>query len=192
MSYGERLSIIESAKWCSIFPCLLELTENSSNDRQSPAIFRFPVVNSIFHRFLLNEWNEMSRNDGYDYWRLLETAELNKLVQNRFDFLQSSMNCELSKMLKCSALSKNCDWGKSGNLFGFWGHGFWFVFNQTGCQMGHLTECLTTAYATQRTLIYDSNGIDYGNLYEPLSKNCLEAYANKNETEYWLGEFLGR
>lgn len=93
--------------------------------------------------------------DNAEEWRNKESQKLGDLVQRRLTYLQNPENCESAKKVLCN-LGKGCGYG---------------------CQLHHVTYCLLVAYATQRTLVLQSEGWRYASrgwetVFQPLSKTC--------------------
>ncbi|KAH3737635.1 hypothetical protein DPMN_044228 [Dreissena polymorpha] len=74
--------------------------------------------------------------DGAGDWRKQEANRLTDLVQRRLEYLRNPADCDKAKKIFCN-LDKDCGYG---------------------CQLHHVTYCLIMAYATQRTLILQSEG----------------------------------
>lgn len=84
-------------------------------------------------------------------------VELDKIVQQRLQYLQNPINCSNARTLLCP-ISKPC--------------GF-------GCQIHGVIHCFIVAYATKRMLVLDSQGWDYSRggwekYFHPLSNNCQD------------------
>lgn len=80
---------------------------------------------------------------------------ISDLVQRRLQHIQSPKNCSSARKVVCE-FKGSCGYG---------------------CQMHHVTMCLTIAYATERTLILDSSTGVYGgtaweDIFLPLSETC--------------------
>ena len=98
---------------------------------------------------------------------------MTQMVQDRIHSLQNPPDCSRSRRVLCKlqpgpGVADGC--------------GF-------GCQIHHAAMCLAVAYATNRTLIFDSTSLQYNQkgfegLFLPLSHNC-----NKwpdGQHPYWL------
>lgn len=99
---------------------------------------------------------EMSLNDGYNQWRIQEHSDLTTLVQNRLEHIQNPQDCNAARIAKCQLNNFNCGWG---------------------CQVHHVAECLTIAYGTTRTLIFNSTKFEYTpegleKVLQPFSLTC--------------------
>lgn len=60
-----------------------------------------------------------------------------------------------------------------------------------GCQLHHVTYCLITAYALERTLVLESKGWRYAtagweSVFQPLSSNCLDRQGQG--ARHWSGK----
>lgn len=116
---------------------------------QNGASYQKSLKNDLFH--LSDEV------DGMGDWRLKESLELGKLVQNRIRYLQNPKDCGEARKMVCN-LSKGCGYG---------------------CQLHHVTYCLMLAYSTERTLILESKGWRYSSdgwekVFQPLSNTCTD------------------
>lgn len=62
-----------------------------------------------------------------------------------------------------------------------------------GCQVHHAAYCLLVAYATERTLVLDSEGWRYAggggweSMFQPLSDTCTDA---SGQSVHWAGMFM--
>ena len=92
---------------------------------------------------------------------------MSKQIENDLIQLQNPQDCSKAKKITCTM--KSC--------------GF-------GCQMHHILYCLITAYATNRTLVINSNGWSYNNkgldaYFKPLSDSCTSI---DGPITYWSGD----
>lgn len=122
-----------------------------------------------FPRFLLSNMETLSRNDGYDEWRKAEAKSIRSNMEKKIRILQNPKNCFTAKIIKCYPYSEPQGWGST---------------------IHHIAECLTAAYLTNRTMIFDSRGFSYNPLgfsdvLVPFSKTCLHTGAR--ETEIYFG-----
>ncbi|XP_012939134.1 alpha-(1,6)-fucosyltransferase [Aplysia californica] len=106
---------------------------------------------------MLDDFEKLRTASGSEEWRHRRSMELGSLVQRRLAYLQNPKDCESAKKVVCN-LHKGC--------------GF-------GCQLHHLTYCMITAYAMQRTLILESKGWRYApkgweTVFMPLSETCTD------------------
>lgn len=107
-------------------------------------------------RKLQNDLYELSNTvDHISDWRKQESKTLSDLVWRRINYLQNPKDCKKASKIVCEL----------DNKFGF------------GCELHHVTHCLISAYATQRTLILDSKRFSYTSggwetLFQPLSETC--------------------
>lgn len=90
-----------------------------------------------------------------DHDSIADLQKLSDLVQRRLEHIQSPKNCSSARKVVCE-FKGSCGYG---------------------CQMHHVTMCLTIAYATERTLILDSSTGVYGgtaweDIFLPLSETC--------------------
>jgi glycoprotein 6-alpha-L-fucosyltransferase len=113
---------------------------------------------------------QLRQNDGYEYWRQIESKKLSELVQKRLQFLQNPPDCGTARKLICR-LNKGCGWG---------------------CQLHHLVYCFIVAYATERTLILKSKGWRYHKggfeeIFLPLSDTCTDPNGESHSS--WPGSY---
>ncbi|XP_042873706.1 alpha-(1,6)-fucosyltransferase-like [Penaeus japonicus] len=107
--------------------------------------------------------------DGRGEWRRREAEDLSELIQHRLRVLQNPKDCDSARKLYCE--------------FSGWNRGI-------GSQLHHLTLCFVAAYATQRTLILNSDnwyntsrGLNL--FFLPLSDTCT--HADLSEMVPWPG-----
>ncbi|XP_069976915.1 alpha-(1,6)-fucosyltransferase [Penaeus vannamei] len=124
---------------------------------------------SQYLRITRHKLDLLREADGRGAWRRQEAEDLSELVQHRLRVLQHPEDCNSARKLYCK--------------FSGWSRGI-------GSQLHHLTFCFVAAYATQRTLILDtegwyntSRGLD--EFFLPLSNSC--ASANLSEMVPWPG-----
>ena len=102
---------------------------------------------------------DLERLEAFATWKKLIADELARLVQKRFYYLQNPKNCKAARKLICD-LSKPCGYG---------------------CLIHHIGYCFILAYATQRTMILQSNSGSFAenkgwnSVFLPLSDTCTEA-----------------
>ena len=96
--------------------------------------------------------------DGLAQWRKEESETLHDLVESAIIRLQNPPDCSKAKKLVCSLNAQGC--------------GF-------GCIMHHGVQCLLTALATDRVLIFTDEPWGYSNyivknFFSPISSSCLD------------------
>ena len=105
------------------------------------------------YRLLLEQMEHLQDVSDKSY-----ATEVSDLMQRRLQYLQNPPDCEKAKKLVCQ-LTMSC--------------GF-------GCYIHHVSYCLIIAYATERTLILESNRWKYSHggwesAFMPLSEICTTA-----------------
>ena len=125
------------------------------------------VLKNFAYRYSSLQWRyaelaEYQSNGGelepnWKYWQARVSQELNTVMEKRIHRLQNPVDCKSAKKLVCY-VAKAC--------------GF-------GCQIHHVSYCFIIAYATQRTLILDSNSWKYSPngwnvIFKPISSSCTE------------------
>jgi glycoprotein 6-alpha-L-fucosyltransferase len=106
----------------------------------------------------LNDFDQLTKNDGYEYFRHKEAEDLSNLVQKRLKHLQNPADCSTARKLVCK-INKGCGYG---------------------CQLHHIVYCFIMAYATERTLILKSKGWRYHKggweeIFMPVSETCVDS-----------------
>ncbi|GFO27525.1 alpha-(1,6)-fucosyltransferase [Plakobranchus ocellatus] len=119
-----------------------------------------------YRRTLLDDFENLRKANDAEGWRLHKSQELGELVQRRLEYIQNPIDCSNAKKIVCN-LHKGC--------------GF-------GCQLHHVTYCLITAYALNRTLVLESKGWRYAprgweTVFAPLSHTCIEK--GNGPKAYW-------
>ena len=106
-------------------------------------------------------------------WKNHTVDQLGKLVQKRLHYLQNPKDCKTARKLICD-LTKPCGYG---------------------CVIHHIGYCFIVAYATQRTMIletqsgYFAGSKGWSSIFMPLSDTCTEAttsgamWSSNNERE---------
>ena len=122
-----------------------------------------PVINAddIYHqvKVIMVDLEKLEDYPAFATWKKLTAAELTRLVQKRFYYLQNPENCKAARKLICD-LSKPCGYG---------------------CLIHHVGYCFILAYATQRTMILQSNSDffaenkGWNSVFLPLSDSCTKA-----------------
>ncbi|XP_052767020.1 alpha-(1,6)-fucosyltransferase-like [Mya arenaria] len=142
--------------WLYIHAELTKMKEAAVDPDVVRTINRILAMAGDIHMTLRNKQYQLSEDvDAAGDWRKAEAARLTDLVQRRIAFIQNPSNCEKAKKILCN-LGKGCGYG---------------------CQLHHVTYCLMTAYASQRTLILQSEGWRYAargweSVFLPLSNTC--------------------
>nr|XP_027231593.1 alpha-(1,6)-fucosyltransferase-like [Penaeus vannamei] len=112
-----------------------------------------------YFRVLRHDLSLLRDADEASEWRWKEAEELSELVQHRLRVLQNPKDCNSARKLYCAFTGGN---------------------RGIGSQFHHLTICFVTAYATQRTLILNTEGWSktprgLDTFFLPLSNNCTKA-----------------
>ena len=118
-------------------------------------------VDDISHqvKVIMADVEKLENSATFATWKKLIAAELAQLVQKRFYYLQNPKDCKTARKLICD-LSKPCGYG---------------------CLIHHIGYCFILAYATQRTMILQSNSWyfaenkGWNSVFLPLSDTCTEA-----------------
>ncbi|XP_042873707.1 alpha-(1,6)-fucosyltransferase-like [Penaeus japonicus] len=118
-------------------------------------------LEDLNHYFRVNrhDLNLLRDSDGRGEWRRREAEDLSELIQHRLRVLQNPKDCDSAKKLYCAFTGAN---------------------RGIGSQFHHLTICFMAAYATQRTLIlntddwYNTSG-GLNTFFLPLSNSCTQA-----------------
>uniref|UniRef100_A0A1A9ZI66 Alpha-(1,6)-fucosyltransferase n=1 Tax=Glossina pallidipes TaxID=7398 RepID=A0A1A9ZI66_GLOPL len=116
------------------------------------------ILGGEHKRSLLSDMERMRELDGYEVWRHEESQTLSDLVQKRLHYLQNPADCSKARKLVCK-LEQFCDYG---------------------CQLHHAVYCFIVAYATERTLILNSQHwgykkYDWIDVFHPVSDSCVSA-----------------
>ncbi|XP_063427780.1 alpha-(1,6)-fucosyltransferase-like [Mytilus trossulus] len=132
----------------------LEKLKNNGNNEAAKDILKRA---QDYQRTLRNDMQSLYDTDEMDKWREKEGKELGELVQKRLHYIQNPKDCSKAKKIVCN-LSKGCGYG---------------------CQLHHVTYCLITAYALERTMVLESKGWRYAaagweTVFLPLSDNCID------------------
>lgn len=141
-------------------------------------------------RSLVDDWTQMTKNDGYDNWRQEERKKLDKNIQQRFHDLQNPEDCNQTKVLYCSfpSWSGSCGWGELNSMLFHCFPSIWFW----GCGVHKFADCFSIAYGLGRMLIYDGSPFLYTQhdaAYHPVSENCSKISIDDNENaRNWPGE----
>ena len=118
-------------------------------------------VDDISHQIkvIMADAEKLENHPTFATWKKLTAAELAQLVQKRFYYLQNPKDCKKARKLICD-LSKPCGYG---------------------CLIHHIGYCFILAYATQRTMILESNSWyfaenkGWNSVFLPLSDTCTQA-----------------
>ena len=108
---------------------------------------------------IMADLEKLEDHPAFATWKKLTAAELSQLVQRRFDYLQNPKDCKTARKLMCE-LSKPCGYG---------------------CLIHHIGFCFIVAYATERTMILQSESWSFAenkgwnSLFLPISNTCTEA-----------------
>ena len=121
-------------------------------------------IDDISHqvKVIMAELENLENHPAFAAWKKTTAAELSRLVQKRFHHLQNPEDCQKSRKLICN-LNKPCGYG---------------------CLIHHIGYCFILAYATQRTMILDSNSgffaenKGWDSVFLPLSDTCTRANTN--------------
>ncbi|KAH3859244.1 alpha-(1,6)-fucosyltransferase-like isoform X2 [Dreissena polymorpha] len=142
--------------WMYIRAELTQIKEQASDPDLVRKVNNILEISADIHKKLKNDQSKLANMvDGTGKWRKKEAQRLTDLVQRRLEHLQNPPDCNTAKKMFCN-LGKGCGYG---------------------CQLHHVTYCLIMAYATQRTLILQSEGWRYASkgwesVFLPLSKTC--------------------
>ncbi|XP_069976920.1 alpha-(1,6)-fucosyltransferase [Penaeus vannamei] len=122
-----------------------------------------------YFRVLRHDLSLLRDADEASEWRWKEAEELSELVQHRLRVLQNPKDCNSARKLYCAFTGGN---------------------RGIGSQFHHLTICFVTAYATQRTLILNTEGWSktprgLDTFFLPLSNNCTKA--DLSQVSPWPG-----
>ena len=108
---------------------------------------------------IMADLEQLEDHPAFATWKKLTAVQLSQLVQKRFYYLQNPKNCKTARKLICD-LSKPCGYG---------------------CLIHHIGFCFIVAYATQRTMIlqseswYFAENKGWDSVFLPLSNTCTEA-----------------
>ncbi|XP_052212208.1 alpha-(1,6)-fucosyltransferase-like [Dreissena polymorpha] len=132
--------------------------------------FKYEVIRREMERVSEEKMkNDQSRLanavDGDVDWRKREALRLTDLVQRRLDYLQNPSECDKAKKIICSP-GKACGYG---------------------CRLHHVTYCLIMAYATQRTLILQSDFLPLA-IPEDIADRLTRIHGDPSA--WWVGQFV--
>ena len=108
---------------------------------------------------IMSDIEKLENHPTFATWKKVTANELAQLVQKRFRYLQNPKDCKKARKLICD-LSKPCGYG---------------------CLIHHIGYCFIVAYATQRTMILESNSWyfaenkGWNSVFLPLSDTCTAA-----------------
>ena len=108
---------------------------------------------------------KLTVHDGFSSWRLRETKDLRRTVQEALTRLQNPENCSEARKLVC-----HLTWGGCG----------------LGCLLHHTAYCLVTSLATGRVLVLSDQVWPHSNLvlrhfFRNISNTCTD-YAGKKSS----------
>ena len=107
---------------------------------------------------------KLTVHDGFSSWRLRETKDLRRTVQEALTRLQNPENCSDARKLVC-----HLTWGGCG----------------LGCLLHHTAYCLVTSLATGRVLVLSDQVWPRSNLvlrhfFRNISNNCTDYTGKKS------------
>ena len=153
--FRQRLKIRNGVKelWWHLQARLKHLNESGVN------------VGSMFNDFshqvktIRADLEKLEDHPVFATWKNKTAVQLGQLVQKRFHYLQNPKDCKTARKLICD-LSKPCGYG---------------------CLIHHIGYCFIVAYATERTMIlqsdtwYFAENKGWNSVFAPLSDTCTEA-----------------
>lgn len=112
----------------------------------------------------------LSRNDGYDSWRISEAKNLSQLISRKLNDLQNPQDCKNSKIIKWNPY-RRVGWGS--------------VIHQ-------IAKCMSIGFYLNRRMVFPSTSIsfevkrNFEGILEPFSNKCQSLKFHK-KMEAWTG-----